>query len=107
MSKHTPGKIKVAEFPVDEPGRNHDRYLYSVDNQTCIGKVHRLDEYTALPPDPEGKANAARLVLCWNSHDDLKKTLADIVAEWDENEIGQIDGDFIDAAREAIARATP
>jgi len=38
---------------------------------------------TSLLPKVEAEANARRLALCWNMHDELVAALAALLDEWD------------------------
>jgi len=63
--KHTQGKLVVKGL-VDRPGQCNRYYIGTAKKalaQTCVDNT---------------KANAERLVLCWNTHDDLLEALKDI-----------------------------
>ena len=60
-SKHTPGKLEAK--PISGPGHGHDWVVMA--GNIVIATFNRKDY-------PEwNKANAERLVKCWNSHDAL------------------------------------
>ena len=77
MSKHTPGRLSVDEYPVTlangdlahaklsivAPSKDQ-RYLHF-----SIGMVNFSAEFTGLYPSDveEAEANARRLVACWNA----------------------------------------
>ena len=77
MSKHTPGRLSVDEYPVTladgksawaklsivSPSKD-PRYLHF-----SIGMVNFSAEFTGLYPSDveEAEANARRLVACWNA----------------------------------------
>ena len=72
--KHTPGELKSNECWTDES------VLLFPDTASepggMIAEVYGEDMAHA-------KANAARLVLCWNTHDQLVEALTNLVSEAD------------------------
>jgi hypothetical protein len=106
-TKHTQGKMEADEFSLTLPSpRNNGRYLeiaYCSDAEDAKGNP--------VISDSERKANASRLALCWNMHDELIAALESVIDCHETGILGQqgINGDrarskLAQQARAAIAK---
>lgn len=91
MSAHTKGKIQPEQHGWDQ--------LWLV-TEKAEGR-HAVAQ-VMVKTAGEGYANAARLALCWNTHDQLLEALQRVVQADDNAELSQ---DDIEVARAAIKAA--
>ena len=75
-AKHTPGTIEALPYPMDCGKENEGRWWLKgcpdADGWTSIAKLSRR---TGDGESGETAANAKRLALCWNMHDELVEVL--------------------------------
>lgn len=100
-TKHTPGRLST-------------RHGLSASDPRWI--LENDESFVAVTTGGNNEANAKRLALCWNSHDDLLEALqnlveADLHADgeglWNIADSDTEDGESaVKAARAAIAKAT-
>lgn len=105
-TKHTPGKLRVADYETvgsDARPILCDRKEWPAFVSVCIPSHKRPTKAMKARRD----ADAARLVLCWNTHDELLAKLRAIIDQ--EQHDGDAEThmhDMADLARAAIASAT-
>ncbi len=101
--KHTPGKLTV---------RTIDGSIGSIDHIDGTAIAQAFDivlygrKYTNDTYQDIRKANAARIVQCWNSHDDLLAALETLLAACEAVDDGYYPIEAIEKARTAIKNAT-
>lgn len=91
-TQHTAGALRVTDGRLNDG--DHILIGGPLDDGVCIAAV---DFQTTAKrgqawntKDPEGRANADRLALCWNAHDGLVAAL-EWVADLDEDIVAQLD----------------
>ena len=83
-SKHTPGLMKVdADLGNDQ--------IHIIIDRTAVARV-------MVKSDGEGLANAARLALCWNTHDALVAIVARLTLATDEHDDKAMGTHYVDKA---------
>lgn len=86
MDKHTKGNLRIG---VEFNGRTHNPSMLNIEGGDSIASVYgvplhcRLEEIAADPRWSDGLANARRLALCWNSHEELVAALCQMIDEFD------------------------
>ena len=78
--QHTPGPIEALPYPMNCGKENEGRWWLKgcpdADGWTSIAKLSRR---TGDGESGETAANAKRLALCWNMHDELVEALRDLL----------------------------
>lgn len=119
MTEHAQGKM----VPVYDPDGGYDTLYSAIRLRVGDDTVATLDrgDYDRVnswdengKPDPVMVANADRLSLCWNAHDDLVGVLGDLLQALDDAGLASMPGDTmadlrgcVECARAVLGGATP
>lgn len=97
--KHTAGAVKLSSSSSQYIVRETGGVIARAEDGYCC------DRTTA-------ELNAERIVLCWNTHDDLVAALKGMLSEWEKfsrygSPLAKSANERVNAARAALARGTP
>lgn len=107
--KHTAGDIRLGSTLISDG--THISVMLAIQSRIVgsFATVLPNDFHNGFAEDnaraEEHEANAARLALCWNSHDGLVKALRSILADVEQGAIPNRDDPWWAEARAALAAA--
>lgn len=99
-TKHTPGNVLVKDQGRLPDGDGRLICIRSESSNGYIAQIQEIGEHRE-----QAKANAKRIVRCWNNHDDLVAALEKLVSWLEYRAPGEKPGYSLDVAKEVLKKA--